>query len=196
MKLDFPATQRNKDYITDTLTEYLPDQGNVLEIASGSGQHICHFAEKFPNLNWIPSDPEAEHRQSIDLWAKEKSLSNVSESLNLNAQEKWEMRNVQFLVCINMIHISPFEATIGLFENAKNILSSGECLFLYGPYLLDDIETSQSNLDFDRSLRSRNKSWGIRQLNDVKEVAANNNFVFKDCRLMPANNYSVIFQAI
>ena len=103
MKLDFPATQRNKDYITEVLGEYLPTQGNILEIASGSGQHICHFAKKFSNLNWIPSDPELEHRKSIDLWVKEESLANVSESLNLDAQEQWNVENVQLLVCINMI---------------------------------------------------------------------------------------------
>jgi len=163
MKLDFPATQRNKDVIADVLADYLPMHGRVLEVASGSGQHICHFAQKFSHLQWLPSDPEQEHQLSIDSWVKDLNLSNVSKALNLNAQKPWEIDNIEFIICINMTHISSFEASIGLFENAKKKLAKGKYLFLYGPYFIEGIETSESNLKFDASLKSRNEKWGIRR---------------------------------
>ena len=195
MKLDFPATQRNKNYISEVLASYLPQTGKVLEVASGSGQHICHFAKEFSHLTWIPSDPDPDHLKSVDAWVREDNIANVEECLLLDARERWDLEIVDMLICINMTHISPFEATSGLFKNAQKVLKPGGYLYLYGPYFISEIETAPSNLAFDKSLKSRNQDWGIRDLEDIKKVGVDSQFKYLKYIQMPANNYSVIFQS-
>jgi cyclopropane fatty-acyl-phospholipid synthase-like methyltransferase len=194
MKLDYPATSRNKKFIKEILENILPAKGSVLEIASGSGQHICYFAKEFKHLTWIPSDVDPQGRLSVDSWVNEQGLNNVTPCLDLDALSDWNIEPVDFIMCINMIHISAWEATVGLFMNGKKYLSENGRLYLYGPYIVSGIQTAQSNLDFDLSLKSRNPVWGIRELEKVKQVGAQNGFEFLRFEPMPANNYSVIFQ--
>ena len=196
MKLDYPATGRNKDFIKDALKEYLPDNGTVLEIASGSGQHICHFAKEFSQLKWLPSDVDPEGRKSVDAWVDELGLKNVEKCLSLDARVTWDIVAIDFLLCINMIHISEWESTLGLFNNAQKLLSSGQFFFFYGPFIIEEIRTSESNLQFHQSLVQRNPEWGIRSLREVTDVARKTGFEFKEYITMPANNYCVIFQKI
>jgi hypothetical protein len=194
-RLDYPATSRNKDAIKEVLTKYLPHKGRVLEIASGSGQHISFFAQEFSDLEWIPTDIDPAGRASVDAWIAHEKLLNVQPCLDLDVTKpSWPVEKLQFLYCANMIHIAPWEACLGLFSGAAQSLEDNAHLFLYGPFIIEDIPTALSNLQFDASLKNRNPTWGIRNLKDVKSVAEENGFQFLDWIAMPANNYCVIFQ--
>lgn len=189
------AAERNKGPILDVLRRVLPDKGLVLEIASGTGQHMLHFAAALPGLRWQPTDADLEAQESISLSVVTADLNNVNVALQLDVlKTPWPIREADALLCINMIHISPWVATVALFDGARDTLSAGNMLFVYGPYRCNERHTAPSNEAFDASLRARNPEWGVRDLEAVTKVAATAGFVREDVIEMPANNFSVIFR--
>lgn len=188
-----PATLRNRDPILAVLREALPGSGLVLEVASGTGEHVRHFAEALPALSFQPSDPDAAARASIAAWCA--GLPNVLPPLALDAAATdWPIARAEALLCINMVHISPWAATLGLFAGAARLLPEGAPLYLYGPYRRADVPTAPSNEAFDESLKARNPAWGLRRLEDVHAVADAAGFAFDRLVEMPANNLSVLFR--
>jgi hypothetical protein len=195
MRREAPAAARNRQPILDVLRPHLPATGLVLEVASGSGEHAAHFAQALPGLTFQPSDPDAVARASIDDWTQSLGFSNVRPALALDATATdWPIDRADAVVCINMIHISPWQAAIGLIQGAARLLPANGTLFLYGPYLRAGVPTAPSNLAFDRELRARNPAWGVRALEDVTELAAAHGFALPLVTEMPANNLSVIFR--
>lgn len=194
-RLQYPATSRNRDAILDVLRGNLPPSGLVLEIASGSGEHIVHFANALPGLTFQPSDPEDAARLSIAAWTMETGLPNIRPPLAIDVlREPWPIAQADAMLCINMIHISPWEATAALMRNAGRILTKSAPLYLYGPYRQKDVVTADSNEAFDVSLKSRNPQWGLRQLDDVAALAREAGFSGPEVTPMPANNLSVVFR--
>ncbi|MBC2668630.1 DUF938 domain-containing protein [Novosphingobium piscinae] len=187
-----PATLRNRDPILAILKTILPERGTVLEVASGSGEHIVHFARHLPHLAWQPSDPTAEARASIAAWLAAERLANVAPPLALDAAATdWPVVDVDAMVCINMVHISPWPATLGLFAGAERLLPPGAPLYLYGPYIVTGQPLAPSNAAFDRDLRERDPAWGLRMLDDVLAAAAQAGLALDRIDEMPANNLSV-----
>lgn len=194
-RLHAPATQRNRDAIADVLARELPTAGLVLEVASGSGEHAIHFARLFPALDWQPSDPDAMARASIAAWAAGSGLSNIRAPLDINtALPRWPIDRADALLCINMTHISPWEATQGLFAGAERIMASGAPLILYGPFLQADVETAPSNRAFDAQLRARNPRYGLRAVEDIDALAAQHGFARDALHPMPANNLTLVYR--
>jgi SAM-dependent methyltransferase len=191
-----PATARNRQPILDVLATRLTDGSRVLEIASGAGQHAVFLAAALPKVHWQPTDPDPEARASIAAWRAEARLSNLAAPLALDAADPstWPTEPVDAVVCINMIHISPWAATQGLMSGAGRLLTPGGRLILYGPYLEAEVATAPSNVAFDQSLKARNPAWGLRDLADVKAEAAQNGLAFAERIAMPANNLIVIFE--
>lgn len=195
VKRHAPATVRNRDAIAAVLRDFLPAQGLVLELASGSGEHVVHFARLFPALTWQPSDPDADALGSIAAWAKEADLPNIAPPIAIDVRtDDWGIERADAVCCINMVHISPWEATEGLMRGAARLLPPGGLLYLYGPYLRRDVETAASNLAFDRSLKERNPDWGLRHVDDVRELARGHGLIFHGLTDMPANNISLTFR--
>lgn len=195
MRRQAPAASRNRQPILDVLQPHLPVRGLVLEVASGSGEHTAHFAQALPDLTFQPSDPDPVARASIDDWAATLGLTNVRPALELDAAaETWPIREADAIACINMIHISPWESTVGLIRGAARLLPRNGTLFLYGPYFRDGFATATSNLAFDRDLRARNPDWGIRTLEEVVALARGNGFAVPLIIEMPANNLSLVFK--
>jgi hypothetical protein len=190
-----PATVRNRDFILDVLREVLPVTGAILEIASGSGEHVVHFARNLPSLVFQPSDPEPEALRSIAAWVEATDVANVRAPIVLNAsQSPWPIASADGVICINMVHISPWDATVGLIAGAAAILPRGSPLYLYGPYKREGLATAPSNEAFDRSLRARNPTWGLRELEAVVAIAESVGFSAPTVTEMPANNLSVVFR--
>ncbi len=188
-----PATERNRDPILAILQRLQPARGTVLEIASGTGEHIVHFARSLPKLAWQPSDPDAEARASIDAWADALQLPNLRPAIDLDAAAPiWPIARADAILCINMIHISPWAATIGLMAGAARLLPAGAPFFLYGPYRREGVPTAPSNEGFDQSLKARDPRWGLRDLEEV--VAEARGFALEQVIEMPANNLSVILR--
>jgi len=190
-----PAAARNRQPILDVLRPRLPAQGLVLEVASGSGEHIVHFAEALPGLVFQPSDPSTEARASVDDWVRTERLGNVRAALALDAaSDAWPIERADAVLCCNMIHIAPWEAAAGLVSGAARILAKGGTLYLYGPYRRDGRHTAPSNEAFDRDLRRRNPAWGVRDLEAVTALAAAKGFGLPEIVDMPANNLSLLFE--
>jgi len=189
-----PATERNRDAITNVLKGHLPSQGTVLEIASGTGEHIIHFAQQFPHLTWQPSDSDPLAIASIAAWRAESSADNLLAPVQLDAATDWPVQDLSAILCINMVHISPWEATRGLLRNAGRRLPKGGLLYLYGPFRRQDRETSASNEEFDRNLKSRNSQWGLRFVEDVAQEASLYDLQLDEIIEMPANNLSLLFR--
>jgi len=189
-----PATERNRDAILAVLRDELPSSGLVLEVASGSGQHVVHFAATLPALDWQPSDPDPAALVSIESWRQEVGLPNVRPPLRLDASADWPMERADAILCVNMVHISPWEATLGLMKGAGAVLPPGGLLYLYGPYLRENVETAPSNLAFDASLKARDPQWGLRRVEDVIAAAEGEGLVLRRLLEMPANNLSLIFR--
>lgn len=188
-----PATQRNREAIAAVLAEVLPETGLVLEVASGSGEHCAFFAERFPALRWQPSDPEPSALASIASWCA--GLDNVAEPLAIDASAaEWPVDRADALLCINMVHISPWEATLGLLDGAARVLPQGEPLILYGPYRRAEVETAPSNAAFDASLKARDPRWGLRDVADVTGAAAARGLAFEWLVEMPANNIILVYR--
>jgi hypothetical protein len=189
-----PATGRNRDAIIAVLRDILPATGTVLEIASGTGEHIVAFAAAFPSITWQPSDPDLAARASIAAWSAEGGFPNILPSLMIDASgDGWPIAAADGLLCINMIHISPWSATKGLLANAAACLAPGAPLYLYGPYIRDGVETAPGNLAFDASLRARNADWGLRSVASVSQEAAKHGLDFHHLVEMPADNLSLIY---
>ena len=190
-----PATERNREPILALLRTVAPDRGTVLEVASGTGEHIVHFARALPSLSWQPSEPDPQARASIDAWSAAARLPNVAPALNLDAAcESWPVAHADAILCINMIHISPWEATEGLLAGAERLLAPGAPLFLYGPFLRGDVPTAPSNIAFDQSLKARDARWGLRDLEAVTACAAGHRLALDRIVDMPANNLSLLFR--
>ena len=190
-----PATLRNRDAIVAVLADWLPATGAVLEVASGSGEHAVHFAAAFPGLDWQPSEPDPAGLTSIAAYRAEADRANIAPPVALDAAAaEWPVDRADAILCINMVHISPWEATLGLFAGAARLLVPGAPLILYGPYIESDVPTATSNLAFDVSLRSRNPAWGLRDTGGVKAAAADAGFAFAERRAMPANNLMLLFR--
>jgi hypothetical protein len=190
-----PATQRNREPILAVLREVLPDTGLVLEVASGSGEHAVHFAAAFPELVFQPSDPDPAALASIDAWASESGLPNLKPAIRLDATARdWPLSRADAILCVNMIHISPWAATEGLIRHAAELLPASAPLYLYGPYRQSGVPLAPSNAVFDDSLRRRNPKWGLRELDAVAALATAAGFDGPQVTPMPANNLSVVFR--
>jgi len=191
-----PSAARNRDPIWAVLGPQLPPRGLVLEIASGSGEHTVHFAGLAgPQIVFQPSDPSADARKSIDAWVAASGLANIRPALPLDAaSDAWPIDHADVVVCINMIHISPWASTIGLVRGAARVLPAGGPLFLYGPYKRDGRHTAPSNEAFDQDLRRRNPEWGVRDLEAVADLVTAAGFEAPSITPMPANNLSVLFR--
>lgn len=194
MKRHAPATARNSAAIAKVLHEELPNTGAVLEVASGSGEHAIYLAREFPALTWQPTDVEPEALGSIAAWAQDAGLPNIAPPLQLDAAaHPWPVGSVDAIFCCNMIHISPWAATQGLFRGAADALTDGP-LILYGPFEETDVETAPSNLAFHQSLQSRNPEWGLRLSADLDALAANVGLQRTARYAMPANNLILVYR--
>jgi SAM-dependent methyltransferase len=190
-----PAALRNREPILDILRSALPAHGTVLEIASGTGEHISHFATSLPGLDWQPSDPNAEARASIAAWAQADGLANVRPPIDLDVHDRpWPVADVAAILCINMVHISPWSATEALMAESGRLLPAGGLLYLYGPYIHPEVATAPSNIAFDTSLRQRNPDWGLRDLGTVIDLAETSGLTLDHIVEMPANNLSVLLR--
>ena len=184
-----PAAARNRDAILAVLRTHLPSSGTLLEIASGTGEHAAHFAAALPEWQFQPSDPIHERRASIDAWCA--GLPNVAPALALDATAPWAISHAEAVLCCNMIHIAPWEATRGLLRNTAAL---GAMLILYGPFIQDGVPTAPGNVAFDADLRSRDPRWGLRRVADV--VAAAEGYSLTAIEEMPANNLSIILSKV
>ena len=195
VKRHAPATERNRDVIAQTLARLLPTEGLILEVASGTGEHVVHFAKMFPALTWQPSDPDPIALASINAWRADSNLPNVRPAMLLDASADWPIAQADAVVCINMTHISPWAATVGLLRNAARLLPPSAVLFIYGPYNQRDVPLADSNAAFDAALRQQNALWGLRFVEDIA-AEANVSGLHLDLVIdMPANNLSLIFRA-
>lgn len=195
MKRFAPATERNRQPIAEVLRDLLPGQGLLLEIAAGTGEHAAYLAPLFPGLRWQPSDPDPDSLASIDAWRAESGAGNLLPPLYLDAaSQSWPIERADALLCINMVHISPWAATEGLMRGAGRLLPPGGPLLLYGPYRREDARTAPSNEAFDQSLKARNPNWGLRDLETVSEEAAGQGLAFERLYEMPANNLILLFR--
>lgn len=194
-KLDYPATGRNREAILEVLDRVLPDHGALLEISAGSGQHAAFFAPRFPGLTWYPTDLEAVALRSIDAWAAESGSTNLQPAARLDVtQWPWPIDAADVVFNANMIHIAPWACTLGLMQGAGRLLRPGGLLIMYGPYKIDGEHTAPSNARFDASLRSRDPSWGVRDLGEVAAVAREHGLELEEHVAMPANNFTVIYR--
>ena len=190
-----PHVARNAGPIAQVLAEVLPPRGLVLEVASGTGEHVLHFARQFPNLLWQPSDPEPAALGSTEAWRSEAGLLNLLPAMSLDARAaEWPVAEADALLCINMVHISPWAATAGLMRGAGKLLAPGAPLILYGPYRRGGVVTAPSNEAFDESLKARNPEWGLRMLEDVQAEARLNGLELEEVVEMPANNLTLVFR--
>lgn len=193
-----PATLRNREPIAAVLARELPASGSVLEVAAGTGEHAVFFAETFPALAWQPTDPSDEALASIADYRADYAGSNLAAPLRLDAAqpERWPVTRADAVVCINMVHISPWEATLGLFAGAARVLGmSGGPLVLYGPYIEQGVETAPSNLEFDASLKARNPLWGLREAEALDALAAQHRMARSARYALPANNIILVYRA-
>jgi hypothetical protein len=194
-----PATLRNREPIAAVLAQELPAAGTVLEIASGTGEHAAFFAENFPALQWQPSDPSAEALASIAAYRADYAGTNLAAPVLLDAAapDDWPVAEAAAILCINMVHISPWEATLGLFRGAAQLLGRGDGpLILYGPYIEQGVDTAPSNLDFDASLKARNPLWGLRAAEDLDRLAAQHGMARSARHALPANNIMLVYRMI
>lgn len=191
-----PAVARNRDAVLAVLSDSLSSGVRVLEIASGSGEHIVHFAKAHPKVAFSPSDPQAECRASIDAWVADAGVANVAAAAEIDVTMPWagDIGAPDLIICINMIHIAPWSATLGLMSGAATSLASGGQLYLYGPFRRNGAHTAASNAEFDESLRARNPDWGVRDLEAVSKCAQANGLALVRTIEMPANNLSVLFR--
>ncbi|KAL7286359.1 hypothetical protein TKK_0019315 [Trichogramma kaykai] len=202
-KMIYPAADRNKEPILSVLQRYIrrvPDQ-SLLEISSGSGQHVAHFAPHFPQVTFYPSEIENHLLESIA--AHTYGLMNVAQPMLIDITtdyRTWSARfkenSLDYIYNANMIHISPFKCTEGLFRNAGQLLKNNGILFTYGPYAINGVLTPESNVRFDQNLKSQNPEWGVRDLEDIKKLALNNGIQLKQMIDMPANNKTLIWQKV
>ncbi len=192
---DAPAARRNEGPIQAVLAEHLPPSGRMLEIAAGTGQHSAAFARAFRGWWWLPTDADPDAMASIDAWREAAGVDNLQPPRVLDVQQAnhWDGIFVDAILCVNMVHISPFSATESLFSFAHHALPEDGTVFLYGPYHIDGMPTSEGNAAFDAQLRSANASWGIRDVAEVAQAASKVGFSLRQRISMPANNQTLIF---
>jgi SAM-dependent methyltransferase len=205
-RLDAPAFHRNSGPILDVLIRFFSGQtGHVLEIGSGTGQHIVTFARALPALTWWPSDPKPVHRRSIEAWRRHGGLVNVKPPVELDAASRdWPLgqpgyppaRDLAGIVCINVLHIAPWDVAEGLMAAAGRHLRPQGCLVLYGPYAVGGAHTAPSNAAFDASLRAQDPQWGVRDVDDIAALAAAHGLRLTETVQMPANNLSLVVSRI
>ena len=189
------ATERNRAPILEVLRRVLPAEGLVLEIASGTRQHVTFFASALPALRWQPSDPSPAHLESIREWTAASGVHNLAAPLDLDVERwPWPITQADAILNINMIHIAPWSAAEALFLNAARVLPPGGVLFLYGPFKRDGQHTSEGNVKFDERLRGEDPRWGVRDLGDVQAAATGAGFELPEVIAMPANNLSLVFR--
>jgi hypothetical protein len=192
------ATERNRQPILDILLRVIPTKGDILEIASGTGEHAVFFAPKWSSRQWIPSDPNPDARASIVAWGKYTDTTNLALPLEIDTSKSdwFEQVNssVSAIICINMIHIAPWAACEGLMAGASQLLPSEGIVYLYGPYKRGGQHTAPTNVEFDRLLRDRNPEWGVRDLDRVLEVASDRGLQLQEIVPMPANNLSIVLK--
>jgi SAM-dependent methyltransferase len=190
-----PATLRNREPIAEVLGDWLPDTGLVLEIASGTGEHAVYFAERFPKLQWQPSDVHPDALESVRAWREEAGRPNLREPIVIDAAEPhWPIDQANAVLSINMVHISPWTSALGLIAGAAQVLPEGGPLILYGPWLKDDVPTAPSNLAFDADLRQRDPQWGLRRVEDLAAAAEPHGLALVEIRPMPANNLMILLR--
>jgi hypothetical protein len=190
-----PAALRNREPIAEVLSEWLPGNGLVLEIASGTGEHAVFFAERFPALEWQPTDVHPDALDSIAARAEAADLPNLRLPERVDAASPdWPIGQADAILSINMVHISPWTSARGLLDGAAKLLASGAPLIMYGPWLKDDIPTVPSNLDFDADLRLRDPRWGLRRVEDFAAEAAQRGIRLEATRAMPANNLMLLLK--
>lgn len=190
-----PSPERNKQPILEVLARVLPPRGLVLEIGSGTGQHVAHFARALPALTFQPSEMDVQRHASIQAWVAAGKLSNVKPPLAIDLTKRpWSVSAADAVVCINVIHISPWEATLGLMAGAGRILPAGGALVTYGPYMRDGAHTAPSNAAFDADLRGRNPLWGVRDIAAVAAVAGEAGLALEEAVPMPANNFTLVWR--
>lgn len=195
MKQHAPATVRNREPLAAILDRELPRSGLLLEVASGSGEHAVYFARRYPDLQWQPSDCSSEALASIAAWQADEGAPNLRAPLYLDTQmPDWPISRADAILCINMVHISPWGATEGLFTGGEALLAPGAPLILYGPYLEADAETAASNLAFDENLKARDGRWGLRQLGNLDSLAESHGFLRTRRSAMPANNLTLVYR--
>ncbi|NRA64107.1 MAG: DUF938 domain-containing protein [Pseudobacteriovorax sp.] len=191
-----PAAERNKSPIWDILSGKISDAKLALEIASGTGQHALFFASHSPSITWQPSDMSDDNFTQIDMQKATMKLPNVNSPIIIDCEkpDTWPSISPDLILVSNMIHISPWEATKGLFTLSGRLLLEGKTLCTYGPFIQEGVETAPSNLSFDQSLRSRNPAWGIRNLTEVQKLAQEHGFSTDSVHNMPANNLLILFK--
>lgn len=195
-----PAAGRNAEPIRTLLAPLIPKDGEVLEIASGSGEHAVIFSRVFAGVKWRPSDPDADARRSIAAWGEAHGGPDLLPPLDVDAANPstWPRPPMDgpydLVLAVNLIHISPWRVTQGLMMGAALVLKPGGVLFLYGPYREAGIPLAPSNAAFDEGLKARDPDWGLRDLDAVKSMAADNGLSFEARHEMPANNLSVVFR--
>jgi hypothetical protein len=194
MKKTWPAPERNKAPILDVLARVFPDTGRVLEISSGSGQHVVHFARHLPSLVFQPSDIDDENLASIRAWRRDEALPNLLEPVRLDVLDNaWPVEPCQAAFNANMIHIAPWPCAEGLFDGLGRHLVPGAVFVLYGPFRIGGKHTAPSNEAFDADLRQRDPAWGVRELEAVEALARRHGLVLSERVAMPANNQSLVF---
>lgn len=192
-RLTSPSAERNKGPIAELLLRLLPSQGTVLEVSSGTGQHVVHFAQAMPHLRWQPTERDAGSLASIAAWAEAAQLPNIGAPLTLDVHDAvWPVAKVDAVICLNMIHIAPPSATEALLAGAAQVIAPGGMLFLYGPFRRHGVHTAPSNEAFDASLKARNPEWGVRNLEDVAERVAAHGLALEAVHEMPTNNLSIV----
>tara|TARA_A100001035_G_scaffold96181_1_gene75425 strand:+ start:334 stop:960 length:627 start_codon:yes stop_codon:yes gene_type:complete len=202
-RLFFQATQRNRNCIGDVLSKIIKENGSILEIGSGSGEHGVVFQKRFPEISWQTSDPNLIHRKSIISWIEYEELNEIMpQPLELNVEKvPWKLplklvNSLQGIVSINMIHVAQWNCTIELFKGAGKLLKKGQFLLLYGPFKIFNNHTSKSNYFFDNSIKLKNELWGIRNLEEVCDEAHKSGFILENIIKMPANNFSIIYKKV
>jgi SAM-dependent methyltransferase len=191
-----PAAQRNADPIRTVLERVLPARGLVLEVASGTGQHAAHMARALPGLVWQPTDVDPDALASIAAWVADEALPNLRAPIELDVTvDPWPLAGIDAVVCINLLHIAPWAAALGLFRGAARVLAPGGVLFTYGPYRFGGRFTAPSNEAFDASLRARDPAWGVRDVDDLEAAAGASGLALAETVSMPANNHSLVFRA-
>lgn len=195
-----PSAARNREPVLQVLRDILPASGRALEIASGTGEHITFFASHLPDWQWQPSDPDDDSRRSIAAWTATEDLPNVAPPLAIDSGAvAWGVEGqapFDALLSLNMVHIAPWSAAQGLFAGAGRLLRPGGLLFLYGPFREGGVHNAPSNAEFDRSLKSRNPEWGVRDIDALQDLAHANSLALIRRLAMPANNRSLVFEKL
>ena len=198
-RLHFPATARNREPIADVLQQWLPNWGTILEIASGSGEHAVEFQQRFPHLKWQASDPDPQHRDSINAWIRHTGQTNtMARALDIEVtQQSWPLPTdvqacLSAIVCINLLHISSKNCTTAILQQAAECLPKKAPLMIYGPFKRYGAHTSLSNASFDASLRERNIDWGVRDIEWIESLITTLPLQLMECKTMPANNQMLI----